>query len=179
VLALTCSEPPGEVTHWTGCSLAQAVGISLRSVQRIWDAHRLQPHRVHSLKRSNDPAFAAKVEDIVGPTQRQAVDPHAEFLEPGHGRAHVHGVAAEPVELDHDQNVARLEPVEQAGEPAALPDRGGSRDGLGHEAARLDGEASGLDLGELVVGGLAGGRYAEVGEGARHEANSSENPERN
>ncbi|KMO13651.1 transposase, partial [Methylobacterium indicum] len=50
VLALTCSEPPGEVTHWTGRALAQAVGISLRSVQRIWDAHRLQPHRVRSFK---------------------------------------------------------------------------------------------------------------------------------
>src|SRR5919202_6282518 len=63
VLALTCSEPPGEVTHWTGRALAQAIGISLRSVQRIWDAHRLQPHRVRSFKRSNDPAFAEKVED--------------------------------------------------------------------------------------------------------------------
>ncbi|BAQ49961.1 putative transposase (plasmid) [Methylobacterium aquaticum] len=66
MLALTCSELPGEVTHWTGRALAQAVGISLRSVQRIWDAHRLQPHRVRSFKRSNDPAFAGKVEDIVG-----------------------------------------------------------------------------------------------------------------
>ncbi|KMO22142.1 IS630 family transposase [Methylobacterium indicum] len=66
VFALTCSEPPGEATHWTGRALAQAVGISLRSVQRIWDAHRLQPHRVRSFKRSNDPAFAEKVEDIVG-----------------------------------------------------------------------------------------------------------------
>ena len=66
VLPLTCSEPPGEVTHWTGRALAQVVGISLRSVQRIWDAHGLQPHRVRSFKRSTDPAFAAKVEDIVG-----------------------------------------------------------------------------------------------------------------
>jgi transposase len=35
-------------------------------VQRIWEAHRLQPHRVRTFKRSNDPAFAQKVEDIVG-----------------------------------------------------------------------------------------------------------------
>src|SRR4051812_13138142 len=34
VLALTCSEPPGEVTHLTGRAVAEAVGISLRSVQR-------------------------------------------------------------------------------------------------------------------------------------------------
>ena len=66
VLALTCSEPPGEVTHWTGRAVARAVGISLRAVQRIWDAHRLQPNRLRTFKRSRDPAFAAKVEDVVG-----------------------------------------------------------------------------------------------------------------
>lgn len=36
VLALTCSEPPDEVTQWTGRAVAARVGISLRSVQRIW-----------------------------------------------------------------------------------------------------------------------------------------------
>ena len=66
VLALTCSEPPGETTHWTGRAIAQAVGISLRAVQRIWETHRLQPHRIRTFKRSKDPAFAEKVEDIVG-----------------------------------------------------------------------------------------------------------------
>ena len=66
VLALTCTEPPGEVTHWTGRAMAKTVGISLRAVQRIWEAHRLQPHRWRTFKRSNDPAFAEKVEDVVG-----------------------------------------------------------------------------------------------------------------
>jgi len=66
VLSLTCSEPPGEVTHWTGRAVAGIVGVALRTVQRIWDAHRLQPDRVRTFKRSNDPAFAEKVEDIVG-----------------------------------------------------------------------------------------------------------------
>ena len=66
VLSITCSEPPGEVTHWTGRAVAGIVGVALRTVQRIWDAHRLQPHRVRTFKRSNDPAFAEKVEDIVG-----------------------------------------------------------------------------------------------------------------
>lgn len=66
LLALTCSEPPGERTHWTGRAAAAAVGMSVRSVQRIWSAHRLQPHRVRTFKRSNDLAFAEKVEDIVG-----------------------------------------------------------------------------------------------------------------
>ena len=36
------------------------------SGQRIWAAHKLQPHRVRSFKRSRDPAFAAKLTDIVG-----------------------------------------------------------------------------------------------------------------
>ena len=66
VLALTCSEPPGEATHWTGRAMAKAVGVSLRAVQRLWDAHRLQPHRLRTFKRSNDPKFAEKAEDVVG-----------------------------------------------------------------------------------------------------------------
>src|SRR5437763_7118593 len=66
VLALTCAEPPGEPTHWTGRAMAAAVGLSLRTIQRIWEAHRLQPHRLRTFKRSKDPAFAEKVEDIVG-----------------------------------------------------------------------------------------------------------------
>jgi hypothetical protein len=35
-------------------------------VQRIWAAHDLQPHRIRTFKRSTDPEFAAKLEDIVG-----------------------------------------------------------------------------------------------------------------
>src|SRR4051812_14183434 len=66
VVALTCGAPPGEVTHWTGRAMAAAVGISLRSVQRIWAAHKLQPHRLRTFKRSLDPAFLAKLEAIVG-----------------------------------------------------------------------------------------------------------------
>ncbi len=66
VLALTCSEPPDEVTRWTGRAMAKAVGTSLRAVQRLWDANRLQPHSLRTFKRSNDPQFAEKVEDVVG-----------------------------------------------------------------------------------------------------------------
>ena len=53
-------------THWTGRAMAKAAGVSHRSVQRIWAAHGLQPHRVKSFKLSNDPKFAAKVQDVVG-----------------------------------------------------------------------------------------------------------------
>src|SRR3981189_549346 len=66
VLALTCGEPTGEATHWTGRAMAKAVGLSLRPGKRIWQAQHLQPHRIRTFKRSSDPAFAEKVEDIVG-----------------------------------------------------------------------------------------------------------------
>ena len=41
VVDLALSAPPGEATHWTGRMLAQAAGVSLRSVQRILEAHQL------------------------------------------------------------------------------------------------------------------------------------------
>jgi transposase len=66
VVALTCTQPPHQATHWTGRAMAKATGISLSSVQRIWRAHRLQPHRLRTFKRSRDPGFAAKLADIVG-----------------------------------------------------------------------------------------------------------------
>ena len=66
IVSLTCAEPPGEATQWTGRAMARHTGVSLRSVQRIWAAHDLQPHRIRTFKRSNDPEFAAKLEDIVG-----------------------------------------------------------------------------------------------------------------
>jgi len=66
VVALTCGEPPGEATHWTGRMMAKVTGLSLRTVQRIWATHRLQPHRLRSFKRSRDPEFITKLADIVG-----------------------------------------------------------------------------------------------------------------
>ena len=66
VVTLTCGPAPGEATHWSGRMMAAAMGISLRSVQRIWAAHKLQPHRIRTFKRSTDPDFADKLRDIVG-----------------------------------------------------------------------------------------------------------------
>jgi transposase len=66
VVGLTTTDPPHEATHWTAAAMAEAVGISLSSVQRIWRAHRLRPHQVRTFKLSKDPRFAAKLRDIVG-----------------------------------------------------------------------------------------------------------------
>jgi transposase len=65
-MALTLGDPPGEATHWTAEMMAKAVGISVSSAQRIWRAHRLQPHRVRQFKLSRDPEFVPKLQDIVG-----------------------------------------------------------------------------------------------------------------
>lgn len=64
VVTLTLAEPPVGTTHWTAAMLAQACGISVSSVQRIWRTHRLQPHRVRHFKLSTDPKFVAKLQDL-------------------------------------------------------------------------------------------------------------------
>jgi transposase len=66
VVALTLTDPPVEATHWTAAMMAKQTGISVSSVQRIWRAHGLQPHRVRQFKLSNDPKFVDKLKDVVG-----------------------------------------------------------------------------------------------------------------
>ena len=66
VVRMTTGQKPPNATHWSTRTMAAAVGISEASVRRIWRSHGLKPHRVESFKISNDPAFAEKLEDIVG-----------------------------------------------------------------------------------------------------------------
>jgi transposase len=66
VVTMTTRQQPSNATHWSTRTMAAAVGISEASVRRIWRAHGLKPHRVETFKISNDPAFAEKLEDIVG-----------------------------------------------------------------------------------------------------------------
>ena len=46
--------------------MAAATGISAATVQRIWSARGLQPHRVDTFKLSNDQRFEQKLTDVVG-----------------------------------------------------------------------------------------------------------------
>ncbi len=66
VVRLTLAPPPHEATHWTVRAMAKTVGMAVATVQDIWKAHGLAPHRWRAFKLSNDPAFVAKLEDIVG-----------------------------------------------------------------------------------------------------------------
>jgi transposase len=46
--------------------MAAATGLSEKSIRRIWHKHGLKPHLARTFKVSNDPAFAEKLEAIVG-----------------------------------------------------------------------------------------------------------------
>jgi transposase len=65
VRATLHERPPGE-THWSCRSMAKAKGVSPATVQRIWRARGLQPHRVQTFKLSNDKRFEEKLVDVVG-----------------------------------------------------------------------------------------------------------------
>ena len=77
VVHLTLHAKPPNATHWSIRTMAVAAGLSPSSIQRIWSAHGLKPHRVKTFKLSRDPNFAAKVQDVVGlyldPPQRALV----------------------------------------------------------------------------------------------------------
>ncbi len=57
---------PRGATHWSCRSMADRHKVSAATVQRIWDAHGLQPHRTETFKLSTDPEFVEKLTDIVG-----------------------------------------------------------------------------------------------------------------
>ncbi len=66
VVALTLKPPPHKASHWTVRAMAKVVGLSTSTVHDIWKSHGLSPYRWRQSKLSNDPAFAAKLRDVVG-----------------------------------------------------------------------------------------------------------------
>lgn len=66
VLTMTLESTPKDATHWSTRSLAAESGLSRSTVNRIWRAFSLQPHRSETFKLSKDPLFIEKVRDIVG-----------------------------------------------------------------------------------------------------------------
>lgn len=66
VVRMTLEEKPRDATHWSTRSMALASGVSRSSVNTIWKAFNLQPHRSETFKLSRDPQFVEKVRDIVG-----------------------------------------------------------------------------------------------------------------
>jgi putative transposase len=62
----TLNKKPKSATHWTCRSIAKQTQLSKSTVQRIWRAFNLQPHRQKHFTLSTDPYFVEKVRDIVG-----------------------------------------------------------------------------------------------------------------
>jgi len=59
-------QPPKGKKKWSTRSMAAAVGMSHRSVHRIWKANDLKPHLRRTFKISNDPQFERKFWDVIG-----------------------------------------------------------------------------------------------------------------
>ena len=66
MIVQTLESLPPDATHWSSRGMARASGLSVSSVQRIWRAFGLRPHRLETFKLSTDPDFVAKVRDVVG-----------------------------------------------------------------------------------------------------------------
>jgi transposase len=66
IIALAMGPPPAGRSRWTTRLLAKAVGLTSGCVSDLLRRHELKPHRVRTYKVSRDPAFAAKVRDVVG-----------------------------------------------------------------------------------------------------------------
>ena len=66
IVEATISTTPRGATQWSCRTMARAQGVSPATVQRIWDAHGLAPHRVRTFKLSRDPRFSEKLTDVVG-----------------------------------------------------------------------------------------------------------------
>jgi transposase len=66
VIVRTLEETPRGATHWSSRGMAKASGLGRTTVQQIWRAFGLQPHRSETFKLSNDPLLIEKVRDIVG-----------------------------------------------------------------------------------------------------------------
>jgi transposase/AraC-like DNA-binding protein len=65
IVTQTLETTPTHATHWSTRAMAQRSGVSRSTVQRIWRAFGLQPHRSETFKLSADPLFVEKVRDIV------------------------------------------------------------------------------------------------------------------
>ena len=66
IVEATLHSHPANATHWSVRTMAAVQGVSPATVQRIWDAHGLQPHRSETFKLSRDKRFVEKLTDVVG-----------------------------------------------------------------------------------------------------------------
>lgn len=66
IVQLTLTTVPKGATQWSCRTMAKRVRVSPASVQRVWQEHRIYPHRQRTFKASSDPLFLEKLTDVVG-----------------------------------------------------------------------------------------------------------------
>jgi len=66
IVDATLQTKPAGATHWSCRTMAQAAKVSKATVNRIWQSHRIQPHRTKNFKLSRDPKFLERLTDVVG-----------------------------------------------------------------------------------------------------------------
>lgn len=66
IVQLAMSPPPAGRSRWTTRLLAKAVGHANSSMSKVLRQSGLKPHLARTYKVSRDPAFAKKVQDVVG-----------------------------------------------------------------------------------------------------------------
>ncbi len=66
IVDATLQTKPAGMTHWSCRTMAESQGVSKSTVNNIWRAHNLQPHRTKTFKLSRDPKFLEKMTDVVG-----------------------------------------------------------------------------------------------------------------
>lgn len=60
------TQPPKGRTRWSTRTMGEAMGVSHSTVQRIWAANDLKPHRTRTFKLSTDKQFEEKFWDVIG-----------------------------------------------------------------------------------------------------------------
>ena len=65
IVRLTTQTKPKGATQWSTRTLATVAGVSDTTVQRIWVARGLKPHRVKRFKVSRDPKLSEGVRNFV------------------------------------------------------------------------------------------------------------------
>ena len=66
IIKATLQTKPKGMTHWSCRTMAKSQGVSKSTINNIWQAHQLKPHRVKTFKLSRDPRFLEKMTDVIG-----------------------------------------------------------------------------------------------------------------
>jgi hypothetical protein len=99
IIEKTVKERPANATHWSVRMMAEEIGISHTSVQRIWNAHGLKPHLVRTFKAPTIQTLprrwrTSSASTLIRPIKRWCLPSTRREPDPGPG-SHAAGLAAQ------------------------------------------------------------------------------------